>query len=83
MIGEIIPLICRMERELLEGEEAAALQRQLVRLLVRRAQARVAMVGKKPAGGVATGSASASNPSSREGGEILAAAFRDYEDALR
>ncbi|GIL60217.1 hypothetical protein Vafri_14829 [Volvox africanus] len=59
----------RLDRNLLDETEAMALRRQLVRLLVRRAQARVALAG--PASG---GDGS---------GEHLAASLRDYEEAMR
>ncbi|GFR46189.1 hypothetical protein Agub_g7718 [Astrephomene gubernaculifera] len=64
----------RLSQGLLHGPDAVALCRQLVRLLVRRAQARVALAeggrGAAAAGGGAGGT------------ELLAAALRDYEDAM-
>ncbi|GLC51791.1 hypothetical protein PLESTB_000548900 [Pleodorina starrii] len=63
----------RLDHDLLEAAEAAALRRQLVRLLVRRAQARVALAGRGAGGGGGTGG----------GEEQLAAALRDYEEAMR
>ncbi|EFJ40898.1 hypothetical protein VOLCADRAFT_99235 [Volvox carteri f. nagariensis] len=75
----------RLDLDLLEAAEAAALRRQLVRLLVRRAQARVTLAGRVgPAAAAAAASAAASsNNSSGAAGDHLAAALRDYEEAMR
>ncbi|GLI70787.1 hypothetical protein VaNZ11_015654 [Volvox africanus] len=59
----------RLDHDLLDEAEAMALRRQLVRLLVRRAQARVALAGSASGG--------------EGGGEYLAASLRDYEEAMR
>ncbi|GIM07741.1 hypothetical protein Vretimale_11827, partial [Volvox reticuliferus] len=59
----------RLDHEVLGEAEAMPLRRQLVRLLVRRAQARVTLAGPAGCG---------------EGdGEHMAAALRDYEEAMR
>ena len=58
------------------GPEAAALSQQLVRLLVRRAQARAAQLG---AGG---GGGGGGRDKDRDA-DNLCAALRDYEDAIK
>ncbi|KAG2432099.1 hypothetical protein HXX76_009026 [Chlamydomonas incerta] len=70
----------RLESGLLGGPEAAALSRQLVRLLVRRAQARAAQLG--PGGAGAGAGAGAGRDRDRDS-DNLCAALRDYEDAIK
>nr|BBA27223.1 DYX1C1-like protein [Chlamydomonas reinhardtii] len=66
----------RLESGLMGGPEAAALSQQLVRLLVRRAQARAAQLG---AGG---GGGGGGRDKDRDA-DNLCAALRDYEDAIK